>query len=101
MRDAANVTRVALGQVSLQENLGQVTSNRWTQRNTEGSAARNEVRAGTNRESNFGVLSSVPKTTVLVVEDDSALRALYWTSLTAAGYRVAAFEDGLDALHSR
>ena len=41
----------------------------------------------------------MPKTTVLVVEDDSALRVLHWTSLTAAGYRVAAFEDGLDALH--
>ena len=44
------------------------------------------------------MLTAVPKTSVLVVEDDAALRTLYWASLTAAGYRVFAFEDGLDAL---
>ena len=35
---------------------------------------------------------------VLVVEDDPDLRALYRTSLRAAGYEVVAVEDGLDAL---
>ena len=38
------------------------------------------------------------KMTVLVVEDDPDLRALYRTSLTVAGYTVVAVEDGLDAL---
>jgi CheY-like chemotaxis protein len=38
------------------------------------------------------------KTTVLVVEDDPDLRALYRTSLTVAGYAVVAVEDGIDAL---
>lgn len=38
------------------------------------------------------------KTTVLVVEDDPDLRALYRASLTVAGYVVVAVEDGLDAL---
>jgi two-component system phosphate regulon response regulator PhoB len=36
--------------------------------------------------------------TVLIVEDDAALRELYRSTLTAAGYRVIAVEDGLDAL---
>jgi CheY-like chemotaxis protein len=36
--------------------------------------------------------------TVLVVEDDSATRDLYRQALAAAGYKVAAVEDGLDAL---
>ena len=44
------------------------------------------------------MIFSPSKTTVLVVEDDPALRALYWTTLTAEGYAVAAYEDGLDAL---
>jgi DNA-binding response OmpR family regulator len=38
------------------------------------------------------------RTTVLIVEDDSALRNLYRTSLKAAGYTVLAVEDGMDAL---
>ena len=37
-------------------------------------------------------------TRVLIVEDDSALRALYRTALKAAGYEVVAVEDGIDAL---
>jgi CheY-like chemotaxis protein len=36
--------------------------------------------------------------TVLVVEDDAALRELYRITLTAAGYAVVAVGDGLDAL---
>ena len=36
--------------------------------------------------------------TVLVVEDDPAVREFYATALRLAGYRVAAVEDGLDAL---
>ena len=36
--------------------------------------------------------------TILVVEDDSATRDLYRQALAAAGYKVAAVEDGLDAL---
>lgn len=47
---------------------------------------------------NPDLLSGVSNATVLVVEDDPALRALYWSALTAAGYAVAAFEDGFDAL---
>jgi len=35
---------------------------------------------------------------VLVVEDDAGLRELYRSVLTAAGYRVIAVEDGVDAL---
>lgn len=35
---------------------------------------------------------------VLVVEDDHGTRDLYRTALIAAGYSVAAVEDGLDAL---
>ena len=38
------------------------------------------------------------KTTVLVVEDDPALRALYRSALTIAGYGVVTVGDGLDAL---
>jgi two-component system phosphate regulon response regulator PhoB len=41
---------------------------------------------------------AVRKATVLVVEDDSALRALFRTQLTVAGYAVVDVEDGLDAL---
>ena len=44
--------------------------------------------------------SSARKTTVLVVEDDRSVRELYRNILTAAGYAVAAVEDGLDALRS-
>ena len=40
----------------------------------------------------------VRKTTILVVEDDPTLRTLYTTALSAAGYAVAAVEDGMDAL---
>jgi two-component system, OmpR family, phosphate regulon response regulator PhoB len=36
--------------------------------------------------------------TVLIVEDDAALRELYRKTLTAAGYHAIAVEDGLDAL---
>jgi CheY-like chemotaxis protein len=35
---------------------------------------------------------------VLVVEDDPALRELYRSTLTLAGYSVVAVEDGIDAL---
>lgn len=38
------------------------------------------------------------KTTVLVVEDDWALRDLYKNILTVAGFAATAVEDGLDAL---
>ena len=38
------------------------------------------------------------RTSVLIVEDDAALRALYRISLKAAGYEVIAVEDGVDAL---
>jgi CheY-like chemotaxis protein len=38
------------------------------------------------------------KTTILVVEDDPGLRALYQRSLRAVGYNVVAVEDGVDAL---
>ena len=39
-----------------------------------------------------------PGKTVLVVEDDAALRELYRTALVSAGYSVIAVEDGIDAL---
>ena len=38
------------------------------------------------------------KPSVLIVEDDHALRELYRITLTGAGYAVAAVEDGIDAL---
>jgi CheY-like chemotaxis protein len=38
------------------------------------------------------------RTTVLVVEDDAALRDLYRTELTMEGYRVVAVGDGMAAL---
>ena len=38
------------------------------------------------------------KATVLVVEDDPALRTFYRSALTIAGYAVVAVEDGIDAL---
>ena len=38
------------------------------------------------------------RSVILVVEDDPAMRELYRTALTAAGYAVFAVEDGLDAL---
>jgi DNA-binding response OmpR family regulator len=44
------------------------------------------------------VPSTVPKTTILVVEDDSYLRNAYATALRARGYAVVAVEDGLTAL---
>ena len=43
--------------------------------------------------------TSRPKTTVLIVEDDAELRAVYRTALTAAGFAAVAVEDGLDALN--
>ena len=39
------------------------------------------------------------KKTVLIVEDDRALRELYRSVLREAGYEVGAVEDGTDALH--
>jgi len=45
------------------------------------------------------VSASRPKTTVLIVEDDAELRAVYRTALSAAGFAVVAVEDGLDALN--
>lgn len=39
------------------------------------------------------------KKTVLIVEDDRALRELYRSILRQAGYEVGAVEDGTDALH--
>ena len=38
------------------------------------------------------------KPSILIVEDDHALRELYRITLTGAGYAVAAVEDGIDAL---
>jgi DNA-binding response OmpR family regulator len=46
------------------------------------------------------VLSSSRKTTVLVVEDDRAMRELFRQVLVSAGYAVVAVEDGIDALRS-
>ena len=44
-------------------------------------------------------MPSLPKRpTVLVVEDDPELRALYRTALSLAGYAVTAVEDGVEAL---
>jgi len=39
-----------------------------------------------------------PPATVLIVEDDQALRDFYRTTLRYAGYSIVAVEDGLDAL---
>ena len=44
------------------------------------------------------MLPSPRKTTLLVVEDDHALRELYRATLIGAGYAVVAVEDGIDAL---
>jgi DNA-binding response OmpR family regulator len=38
------------------------------------------------------------KTTILIVEDDAALRAFYRSVLTLEGYAVVTADDGLDAL---
>lgn len=38
------------------------------------------------------------KNTILVVEDDPALRHLYWQALTFEGFHVITAEDGLTAL---
>ena len=43
-------------------------------------------------------LSFFPRTSVLVVEDDAALREVYRSALRTAGYSVVAVEDGADAL---
>lgn len=40
----------------------------------------------------------VRKATILVVEDDSALRAFYRRALMLVGYTVVTVEDGIDAL---
>jgi two-component system, OmpR family, response regulator MprA len=40
------------------------------------------------------------KTTVLVVEDDRAVRELYRNALVGAGYAVVPVEDGIDALRA-
>ncbi len=47
----------------------------------------------------WGVPPAPAKPTILVVEDDAALRRLYRAALQGAGYPVVAVEDGLDALH--
>jgi len=44
------------------------------------------------------VLSAPGKRTVLVVEDDHALREMYRATLASAGFSVIAVEDGIDAL---
>ena len=44
------------------------------------------------------MLSSGPRATVLVVEDDHSFRRLLRTALQTAGYLVVAVEDGLAAL---
>lgn len=44
------------------------------------------------------MLPSPRKATLLVVEDDHALRELYRATLLAFGYAVVAVEDGVDAL---
>jgi CheY-like chemotaxis protein len=43
-------------------------------------------------------VSPAPRTTLLVVEDDAELRALYRTALALAGYTVIAVDDGISAL---
>ena len=43
-------------------------------------------------------MASTPPPTLLVVEDDQALREFYKVTLRYAGYTVVAVEDGLDAL---
>lgn len=45
-------------------------------------------------------LSGRRKTSILIVEDDAGLRGLLKAAFTAAGYRVVAVEDGVDALRS-
>lgn len=44
------------------------------------------------------MLATPGKRTVLVVEDDHALREMYRATLVAAGFSVVAVEDGIDAL---
>jgi PleD family two-component response regulator len=39
-----------------------------------------------------------PRKTILVVEDDRALREVYRAALMMSGYTVVAVEDGIDAL---
>ena len=46
------------------------------------------------------LVSSLRKAAVLVVEDDSALRAVYRAILKGAGYAVVAVEDGIGALQT-
>jgi CheY-like chemotaxis protein len=41
---------------------------------------------------------ALPRTTILVVEDDAPTRDLYRQALLTAGYNVVAVEDGVDAL---
>ena len=44
------------------------------------------------------IVPTARRTTILVVEDDAELRALYRTALTMAGYTVVAVDDGWSAL---
>jgi CheY-like chemotaxis protein len=44
------------------------------------------------------VLAVAPKETILVIEDDEAVRSMLRTALQSAGYAVVAVEDGLSAL---
>jgi CheY-like chemotaxis protein len=44
-------------------------------------------------------MSSPPRTHVLVVDDDAALRALVVAALSQTGYEVVAAADGLTALN--
>lgn len=47
---------------------------------------------------NVGVASPGRKATILVVEDDRALRTFYQSALMIAGYHVVTAEDGVEAL---
>ena len=44
-------------------------------------------------------MSAGNRKTILVVEDDRALRTFYRTTLTVAGYAVLTAGDGIEALH--
>jgi DNA-binding response OmpR family regulator len=53
-----------------------------------------------NAVKSLSVAPSPKKMTVLVVEDDRAVRELYRSALMGAGYAVVAVEDGIDALRA-
>jgi hypothetical protein len=55
-------------------------------------------RGGTNSRRLGIVVPPARETTVLVVEDDPALRTFYRTTLRIVGYTVISVEDGIDAL---